>query len=124
MNLASIQSPLPSSAAPANLLTEPKSITRSAGSEITQKAPPVAAPENSRQAPKESIEDAVKKVNEFVKPINNSLSFNLDEESGQTVIKVVDLTTKEVIRQIPSEEMLAIAKALDTMKGLLVQQKA
>lgn len=124
MNLASIQSPLTGSAAAANLLAEPKGITRSAGSEVTQKAPPATPPENLQQKPKESIEEAVKKVNDFVKPINNSLSFNLDEESGQTVIKVVDLTTKEVIRQIPSEEMLAIAKALDTMKGLLVQQKA
>ena len=32
--------------------------------------------------------------------------------------------TEELIRQIPSEEMLALAKALDTMKGLLIQQKA
>lgn len=124
MNLASIQSPLAGNATPANLLTEKNNIPRSASADVTKQTPPPVASEGSRQAAKETIEEAVKKVNEFVKPINNSLSFNLDEESGQTVIKVVDLTTKEVIRQIPSEEMLAIAKALDTMKGLLVQQKA
>ena len=40
------------------------------------------------------------------------------------MVKVVDQSTKEVIRQIPSEEMLAIAKALDSLKGLLVRQTA
>jgi len=63
-------------------------------------------------------------VNEFLKPINNSINFSLDEETGITVVKVIDVATKEIIRQIPSEEMLVIAKAIDQMKGLLVQQKA
>jgi flagellar protein FlaG len=63
-------------------------------------------------------------VNEFVKPFNNALNFSVDQESKTTVVKVIDQSTKEVIRQIPSEEMLALAKALDTMKGLLIQQKA
>ena len=63
-------------------------------------------------------------MNEFVKPFNNALNFSVDQESKTTVVKVIDQSTKEVIRQIPSEEMLALAKALDTMKGLLIQQKA
>jgi len=40
------------------------------------------------------------------------LSFNLDEESGQTIIRVVDSESGELIRQIPSEEALAIAHQL------------
>jgi len=82
--------------------------------EQTQKVEP------SRQ----QVEEAAKTVNEFLKPINNSINFSLDEDTGITVVKVIDVTTKEVIRQIPSEEMLVIAKAIDQMKGLLVQQKA
>lgn len=124
MNLASITPPLASSTTSTSLLAERKGVNRPAGSDVTKQTAPIAASESAPQPPQNSIEEAVKKVNEFVNPINNSLSFNIDEESGQTVIKVIDLTTKEVIRQIPSEEMLAIAKALDTMKGLLVQQKA
>ena len=70
------------------------------------------------------LDMAIKAVNEFVKPFNNALNFSVDQESKTTVVKVIDQSTKEVIRQIPSEEMLALAKALDTMKGLLIQQKA
>ena len=40
------------------------------------------------------------------------------------IVKVMDNATKEVIRQIPSVEMLAIAKALDKIQGLLIKQKA
>jgi len=46
------------------------------------------------------------------------------DDTGQLVVKIIDRTTQEVIRQMPSEEMLAIAKALDSIKGLFVQQTA
>jgi flagellar protein FlaG len=39
-------------------------------------------------------------------------------------VRIVDSQTKEVIRQIPSEEMLAISKYMDQMSGKLIQQKA
>lgn len=71
----------------------------------------------------ETVADAVKAVSEFVGNINSNLKFNVDEETGQTIIKVVDSTTDEVIKQIPSEDMVAIAKAMDKLKGLLVHQK-
>lgn len=77
---------------------------------------------NDRPSP-ESVADAVKAVSEFVGNINSNLKFNVDDETGQTIIKVVDSTTNEVIKQIPSEDMVAIAKAMDKLKGILVHQK-
>ena len=59
----------------------------------------------------------------ITQPINNSLQFSIDDDSGRTVVKVVDRQTEEVLRQIPSEEMLDIARALGKLKGLLVEQK-
>lgn len=73
---------------------------------------------------RQELEEAIKAVTEFIKPINSSIEFNLDEETGRTIVKVIDIETKDVIRQFPSEEMLSIAKALDTMKGLLLRQQA
>lgn len=67
---------------------------------------------------------AVKATRDFVGIVNSSLEFTVDEETGTSIVKIVDKETKELIRQIPSEEMLSIAKALDTIKGLLVRQKA
>ena len=70
------------------------------------------------------LEDVVKEVNEFIKPINNSLQFSIDDGTGTTVVKVIDAETDKVIKQIPSEEMLALAKAIGQLKGLLVKQQA
>lgn len=84
-----------------------------------------AAPEVTRQKPdKEELAQMTKAVNDFVKPFSSALQFNIDDSTGQTVVKVIDTETKEVIKQIPSEDMLALAKALDQLKGLLVKQKA
>lgn len=86
-----------------------------------QAEPPAAA---QTPANAEELSKLVKTVNDFVKPFNSSLEFNIDQDSGQTIVKIMDTSTKEVIKQIPSEEMLALAKALDQLKGLLVTQKA
>jgi flagellar protein FlaG len=40
------------------------------------------------------------------------------------VVKVIDRETQDVIRQIPSQEMLDLAQALDKLQGLLIKQKA
>jgi flagellar protein FlaG len=74
--------------------------------------------------PREQMEDAVTQLNDFLKPINSAVQFTLDDDTGQTVVKVIDTATKEVIRQVPSEEMLNIARALDKIAGVLIQQKA
>ena len=40
------------------------------------------------------------------------------------MVKVIDRETEDIIRQIPSQEMLDLAKALDKLQGLLIRQKA
>ncbi len=59
-----------------------------------------------------------------MKTRDSGLEFSIDEESHRTVVKVVDQQTKELIRQMPSVEALEIAKALDRVQGLLINQKA
>jgi flagellar protein FlaG len=71
----------------------------------------------------ETLQKAVQEVSEAVKPVAQSLQFTMEKDLGRTVVKVMDTETKEVIRQIPSEEILAIAKALNKLQGLLVEQK-
>jgi len=39
------------------------------------------------------------------------------------VVKLIDVKTKEVIRQIPAQEMLVIAKRLDELQGLLIKER-
>jgi flagellar protein FlaG len=78
----------------------------------------------TQPANKAELQDAVTSGNNFLKTVTNAVEFTIDKESGDTVVKVVDTATKEVVRQFPSEEMLAIAKALDKIQGLLIKQKA
>lgn len=52
------------------------------------------------------------------------LAFSIDEESNRTIVRVTDASTGELIRQLPSEEALAIARSLDKMQGLLLKQQA
>lgn len=77
-----------------------------------------------KQAEAEAVQAAVDKVQKFVNPVAASVQFTVDREFDTMVVQVVDRDTKEVIRQIPSEEMLELARALDKLQGLLVKQQA
>lgn len=82
---------------------------------------PVAAAPTADSA---QLQAAVEDVRKFVEPITQNLEFAIDDDTGRTVIKIIDRQTDEVLRQIPSEEMLQIAQALGKLQGLFVQQKA
>lgn len=92
-------------------------------------AAPVTAPASAVQAasaaPKpEEVKESVSKINQAIQSISRDLEFSVDEDTKMNVVKVVDIKTKDVIRQFPSEEVLAIAKALDKLQGLLLKDKA
>ena len=73
----------------------------------------------------DDVRKAASQVNEALKGTASSdLQFSVEGENKDVVVRVVDSQTKELIRQIPSEEMVAISKAMDNLSGLLVQQKA
>lgn len=74
--------------------------------------------------PLPAINGAIAQVNAVVKQYDNNLQFSIDQDTGIDVVKVVDTSTSEVIKQLPSPEILAIAKALDKLQGLLVKEKA
>ncbi len=60
----------------------------------------------------EGLENAIQKLNESVQQVQREIHFSIDDESGNTVIKIIDLATKEVIRQMPNEEALRFARQL------------
>jgi flagellar protein FlaG len=62
--------------------------------------------------------------NRVVQSLQSKIEFVADDSSGQMLVKVIDPSNNELIRQIPSEEMLAISRALDRMQGLLVKSQA
>jgi flagellar protein FlaG len=70
---------------------------------------------NAVQSSSESqtLSDAVEKLNKSIQNLDRNLEFSLDQDSGDLVVKVVDAQTHTVIRQIPSEEALALAQNID-----------
>jgi len=84
--------------------------------------PAVATP--SPQLSSEQVQQAMEKIKVAIAPVAQGLQFSMDEASGRTVITVVDSSTKEIIRQIPGEEVLRMAQELDRMQGVLLRQKA
>lgn len=79
--------------------------TKSEASEIRKK--------EDQQALQENIQAAVAQMNEYVQSSQRDLQFRYDEESGDTVIKVLDRETQELIRQIPDEIFLKLARSLN-----------
>lgn len=78
------------------------------------------------------VEKAVQKINASPAVQSQGIEFSIDSSSHRVVVKVVDQSNNEVIRQIPSKEALAIADSLDqstgtgssTSQGLLISQQA
>ena len=72
----------------------------------------------------EQVESAVSRISDYVQNFQRDLQFSVDQDSGRSVIKVVDSETNQVIRQIPSEETLRIAEELDSPESLIFSQQA
>lgn len=89
-----------------------------AGGEVK---PPVELP-----VAETDVKHAVRKLNDYVQNMSRELHISVDEESGQTVVRVIDPVSKEVIRQIPREEILALARGSldDKDSGRLLRAQA
>lgn len=72
-----------------------------------------------QKADRDRLEDSVSQLKDLVQSVQRDLQFSIDDFSGRTVITVLDSKTEEIIRQIPSDEVLALAKNIASLKGVL-----
>ena len=96
-------------------------------SERTAGAVAPASAESSavvEEATPTQVAEAVREINTSLQSRSVGLQFELDEDTDKMIVKVVDRASGEVIRQIPSEEVVRIAKVLGKAPGLLVSQEA
>ena len=73
---------------------------------------------------KEELGMALDSINMTLQIRAPGLEFSVDDDSDRTIVKVVDMETKEVIRQMPTREAMEIAKALDKLQSLMARQTA
>lgn len=72
---------------------------------------------------KERVVKATELLNAFMERSSIAINFSVDPESDKLVVKVVKAQSGELIRQIPSELALKLSHALDTLNGLIIQDK-
>jgi flagellar protein FlaG len=65
---------------------------------------------------------AMAEVNQTLRMASIGVQFEFDKEADTMVVKVVDVESGELIRQMPSEEVVRISRALGKLQGLLVHQ--
>ncbi|MCU4121072.1 flagellar protein FlaG [Variovorax sp. N23] len=70
------------------------------------------------------VESAVRAVNAALEIRSIGIQFEIDKDTDKVIVKVVDRNTGEVIRQVPNEEVVRIAKVMGEMSGLLVDNAA
>ena len=94
-------------------------------------APAAPAPATAEAAPavasldRKQLEQAIRDMEEIINVTEPpQLKFSIDEDTNKTIVRVTDASTGELIRQLPSEEALAIARSLDKLQGLFVKQQA
>jgi flagellar protein FlaG len=75
----------------------------------------------------DAVKEAVNSGNTMLQSASSSLSFEIDSATKQVVVKIVDRNTGELVRQIPTVEMLDFMrrmKELEGNSGSLIQAKA
>lgn len=86
---------------------------------LQQQQEPDILQEDNQTSIETIVESTANRLNNVVQSVERDLEFTVDEKSGDTIITVLDRKTNEVIRQIPSEEVLAIRENIESLKGIL-----
>jgi len=69
------------------------------------------------------VSAVVEKLNSLVHQVSaTKITFDVDEETGEQIIKVLNKETGEVIRQVPAEELINLAARMNQLKGLIFSE--
>jgi len=71
-----------------------------------------------------NLSSAINMLNEQMASTKRGLGFSYDSSKNSAVIKVTDLNSGNVVRQIPTEDVLKMAHHIDAMKGILYNKIA
>ena len=125
MDPISVNAVKPGSFAPNVKTSEPAS---NKDAEAVSKVASVPLPKSdvkaSSQELKEASETAMKDIQHFISSQASSVRITKDETSGHMVVKLVDPNTGEVIRTLPSEELLRLARSFEMLGNKMVHQVA
>ncbi len=101
----------------------PKSTPEVTGKKPMPKAKPdIVYPEDRRISQEEAI-DAIQRANKEFIAYDRRFEFSIHEKTKQIMVKVIDATNDEVIRELPPEKILDMVAAMWEVAGILVDRK-
>ena len=77
-----------------------------------------------KQVSRDELEKVLARLNTAVQRLEPHLEFSTAEDRGRVVVRLVDGTRNEVLRQYPSDDVIELSKRLDDLRGLLVDRDA
>ena len=80
--------------------------------------------EDTSKPTRDVVAKAAADLQNFVQSMGRNLSFSVDETTGYHVVRVVNPNTGELVRQLPSEELLKISRDFQRLNNALVSQRA
>ena len=97
------------------IVETPKEVVKQA-TEIPEKA---ESPGKPIELPRETIQEAVNKLQDYVDKYDRDLKFSIDDDTGRTVVRLLDADSN-VVKQYPSEDILSLISNLEQNKGLFI----
>lgn len=70
------------------------------------------------------LEAAIDKMRNHAQNLDRELQFQVDSDTGRTVVTILNSQTQEVVRQIPSEEVLELTKKIEEAQGFIFSSRA
>ncbi|MDP5144968.1 flagellar protein FlaG [Shewanella sp. ULN5] len=97
-------------------------IKRASSIQAVKEASESKEPKGNKDKPNDQeLNQVAKDLTDMMSMMQKGLKFSVDKESGQQVIKVQDIASGDIIRQIPSEEALLLAEKLSEVSGILMR---
>jgi len=84
----------------------------------------VSSNKDQTKLSQEELKELSQALNHFLSLFNLETKLVYNKDAGQVVVQVIDKRTNEVIKQIPPEELLEVAKKIHDFVGLLLEKKA
>jgi len=84
----------------------------------------VPTPDPTPRSTTETLKAIAASIESYVKSTGRSLEFHVDDASGLTVVTVRNSETGDLVRQIPSDEAVRIARSLGKRSNTLIDLEA
>jgi flagellar protein FlaG len=86
--------------------------------------PAVLVADTAKVPPVDMIRRAAEQISSYLANAGRELSVSVNTDNGQPIVRVVNPVSGELVRQIPGDEAIRIAKVIDFMQSMLVNQHA